>query len=82
MIFSDGLIKTRIYLKDTSKKSQIYRCLYQIYPSFINTYKKEVSDITNEGEEPGEKTTYRQRIKTDELKDKLTLEYKFNLEHY
>jgi len=85
MLFSDGLIKTRIYLRnmgqESEKKTSFYRSLFQIYPSFINTYKQEVLNLKTESEKSGPNTNMKKEFYTD-LKEKLTLEYKFNLEHF
>jgi len=85
MIFSDGLIKSRVYLKNLhqniDKKSSFYRSLFQIYPSFINTYKKDALNTKQEMESP-DRARDKKKDNIAELKEKLTLEYKFNLEHY
>jgi len=47
-IFSDGIIDKTLEIKDFNfkeNKKQFEKCLFQIYPPFINTYKKETFDL-------------------------------------
>jgi len=85
IIFSDGIIRTQVYLEDLSqyisKESLSYRCLFKIYPSFINTYKKEALALKSNTDNLYSGNTKPKGV-VEELKEKLTLEYKFNLEHY
>lgn len=42
-IYSDGIIDRNISIKDFKNKNKKYfqKCLFQIYPPFVNTYKKD-----------------------------------------
>jgi len=85
IIFSDGIIKTQVCLEDfsnyISKESLTFRCLFKIYPSFINTYKKEALALKANPDNLNSGNSKPVGV-IEELKEKLTLEYKFNLEHY
>jgi len=84
MIFSDGMVKSQLFLKDfeqpTGKKS-FYRSLFQIYPSFLNTHKTEALAL-KETKDKGRNISQNKREKLEELKEKLTFEYKFDREHF
>ena len=84
MIFSDGIVKSQIYLEHLgagSKKLSVQRGLFKIYPAFVNTYKNEALKITTENDSITG-GVQRRKAKIHNLKEKLTFEYKFNLEHY
>ena len=87
VVFSDGIIKTQVYLEDLSKtagkQTSFYRSLFQIYPSFINTYKKEALTLKyNLENQISGSGSFKQKEQVEELKEKLTLEYRLNLEYF
>jgi len=60
------------------KKTSFYRSLFQVYPSFTNNSKKEALNAKDSIE--AKKTASKKKEYVNELKEKLTAEYKSNLE--
>ena len=84
MIFTDGVVKSQLYLEyfgTGSRKGSFQRSLFQIYPSFLNTHKNEALNISK-GDDAITTNIQRRKERVHDLKEKLTFEYKFNLEHF
>ena len=83
-IFTDGFIKNRIYLKnfkDDHLKGNYSRCLFQIYPQFANTFKKQAQTLEEEFKS-SKFNIQKKRQLVEELQQKITDEYKFNMESF
>src|SRR5689334_42110 len=85
-IHVDGFVKDKVLLKsfDTADPKILYsKCLFQIYPTFINTYKKDSLKLC---ESDDLIKRYPQEQKRNEfindLQDKTLTEFKFNHETF
>ena len=84
IIYSDGFIKNRVYLKDfgiNQQRGSFYRSLFKLYPSFTNTYKKEAQQKTKDFEN-NNYNDQKKREEIEDLKEKLLTEYKFNQDSF
>lgn len=94
-VYTDGFIKDKIMLRDfgiPDPKNFFYKCLFQVYPSFSNTYKKEAQLLLDNNKEPDinitetESITSKKEDKSEkqmkELEERLLMEFKFNQESY
>ena len=78
--FTDGFTKSKLILKNfnlSKNRINFNRCLFQIFPSFSNTFKKEAADLIERKND--EKVS---KSNLHELKEKLSNEYKFNLKSF
>jgi len=69
MIFSDGMVKSQVYLKDFEQKpgkKSFYSSLFQIYPSFTNKYKNEALDLKEDQEDPNQDPQLRGKLGNSE----------------
>lgn len=83
-IFGDGFLKSSVKMKSFSgetNNTDFKSCIFQIYPNFLNTTKKQA---VNFGEELKKFHQAGQKKKemVEEMQQKLTDEYSFNLETF
>ena len=86
-VFSDGFLKTKLNMKtfdeEFTHKSDFSSCVFQIYPQFANTNKLSALALAEDLESPDNKNTGQQKKKrVDEMQEKLTDEYSFNLDTF
>lgn len=84
-IHVDGFIKDKVLVKrfDTTDSKLMYsKCLFQIYPTFINTYKKEALAL-QEAVDVSRKPKAIKRVEIiNSLQEKIATEFSFNLETF
>lgn len=80
VVFSDGFVKNGLVVRNLEydrTKIDFQRCLFEIWPSFNNTYKQQVEALEETIENFTDK---KKREYIEDMKEKLTAEYRFNLE--
>mgnify|MGYP000934468064 FL=1 len=81
-LYSDGFVKTTLSLRNcqkSSSRSYFDRCLFKIYPSFNNTVKKEVLSFPEKIAKESISGVRKLEL-AEELKDRLSMEIKLNLD--
>lgn len=84
-IFVNGFIKDKVLVKKfdyTDPKLMYSQCLFQIYPSFTNTYKKEAINL-RENKVPSRASQAHKKVEMiNNIQEKIITEFNFNLETY
>lgn len=91
-IYTDGFVKDRITLRNFARpdaKNVFSKCLFQIYPFFTNTHKKEAQNLLDESkshhhgeDKPQGKVGTKSQKEIHELQEKLMIEFRFNQEAF
>jgi len=85
-IHVDGFVKDKVLLKsfDTADPKLMYsKCLFQIYPTFINTYKKDALNMKESGDLQKKYPQEQKRTEIlNDLQEKILTEFKFNQETF
>lgn len=84
-IYVDGFVKDKIMIKNldhVDSKAIYSKSLFQIYPSFINTYKKEALNLRDPAMLHKTPPGHRRIEMINGLQDKVATEFNFNLETF